>query len=49
MRSPDEPAPLGAQRLPVGLADLLAQDAVWAVPPPDLLGDVLAAIDSLRP
>lgn len=49
MRSPDEPAPIGEQRLPAGLADLLAQDAVWAVPPPDLLGDVLAAIDTRRP
>jgi hypothetical protein len=49
MRSPDEPAPLREQRLPAGLADLLAQDAVWAIPPPDLLDDVLTAIDSLRP
>jgi hypothetical protein len=46
MRTPDEPAPLRQHRFSVELSDLLAQDAMWAVPPTCLLDDVLAAIDA---
>jgi hypothetical protein len=44
MRTPDEPAPLRELHVPVELEDLLASDAVWALPPADLLDDVLVAI-----
>jgi hypothetical protein len=44
MRTPHQPGPRHTQR-PIELDDLLALDAVWAMPPPDLLDDVLAAIE----
>lgn len=48
MRTPDDPAPLYEQPFSSELRALLAEDAVWAVPPPDLLADILAALSPSR-
>ncbi len=45
MRTPYEPDPRHQHSGPVELDELLAREATWAVPPPDLLDDVLTAIE----
>jgi hypothetical protein len=49
MRTPDEVDPYSEYDVPVELRDLLVHEAVWAIPPPDLLDDLLAAIEASQP